>query len=385
MHLKERFEELGINLKTKTIFGPDVFANIANSTSHFGKKALIVTTSRYLIRSGVITQLLGYLKARGIICEVSKPASANPKTHEINAICSVFKNKKIDFIIGIGGGSSIDAAKAIAVLLGSGKDNIENYLLSGEELPVSTLPIVAIPTTAGSGSEVSQAAIITDEKKILKLAIRGKYIIPSLAALDPMLTLTVPYELTKFSGFDVFTHAFESFISKKSTPFSEKLSKEAMRIVIEVLPQLLRDLSNLELRSQMMFASLIAGVNLIDVGTCLPHRMQYPMGALTDMPHGLGLAILYPAWIKKVREAKLEKLKNLDTVFRKCKEKCDPLDKIEEFLTDLDMENHLKKKYSISENIESLTSKVKNSLENDPVYRPGVVEEIYAISLRKEA
>lgn len=379
--LRKKSNIFEISLKTKVIFGINSLEKIGSEVKVFGKRGLLVTTSKYLIKSGLAAKINEELKRVKIKCYITSKVSPNPKTKEINNIYRIFWNKPIDFVIGLGGGSSIDAAKAIAVLLGHNKNNIEEYLIKDKEPSSLTLPIIAIPTTAGSGSEVTAGAILTDVKRKLKAGIRGKAIIPSLAILDPMLTLSVPYNITKFTGFDVFAHALESFLSKKSNPFSDLLAIKSMKIVINTLLILLKNLDSIELRSKMLFASLIAGINLIDVGTCLPHRLQYPMGAFTDMPHGLGLAIIYPEWLRKIKMAKLRKIEALRDIFKQPIN--DPIQEIDNFLDKLQINDNLKSKYYIPSDMKLLCSKIKGNLDNDPIYLEGIVEEIYTSLINK--
>ena len=199
-------------------------------------------------------------------------------------------------IIGFGGGSAMDGAKAIAAGIKS-KEDIEVYFYQGKEPGEDTLPVIAIPTTAGTGSELSKAAILTDEVRKVKTGIRGNALYPLTAIVDSCFTETVPFRITMETGFDVLAHAAESYISRAASPYTRVQSETAIQIAGQYLPRLAECLSDAEAREKMSFASMIMGINLGNASTCLPHRLQYPLGAHTDTSHGAGLAALFTAWI----------------------------------------------------------------------------------------
>jgi len=169
---------------------------------------------------------------------------------------------------------------------------IEPFFYGGRE-PGKVLPLVAIPTTAGTGSELSKAAIITDESRKIKKGIRGAALYPKVAIVDSVFTESVPYNITMETGFDVLAHGLESYISKSASPYTEMQSEQALRIVGTYLPALAENLQDREAREKMSFASMIMGINLGHASTCLPHRMQYHLGAHTDTSHGAGLEALF--------------------------------------------------------------------------------------------
>nr|MCR5102673.1 iron-containing alcohol dehydrogenase [Butyrivibrio sp.] len=206
--------------------------------------------------------------------------------------------------------SAIDAAKAVAVGIVSEID-IEDFLIQGIEPPNETLPIIAIPTTSGTGAELTKGAIISSREMKVKSGIRGEHVVPKVAIVDPIYTYSLPLNVTMESGFDVFTHAAESYCAIKANPFSEMLSEKAIKIVGTALPRLKNNLEDIEAREMMSFASHIMGFNVKNVGNCLPHRLQYPIGVETETSHGVGLISLYPAWMKYEQEVASEKINNI--------------------------------------------------------------------------
>ena len=222
--------------------------------------------------------------------------TANPKLDEVNKGIDIAIENNVKVVIGVGGGSALDAAKTIAAGTGA-KEHIDKYFFGGIQPDERTLPIVAIPTTSGTGSEMSKSGILSCTEKKIKTGVRGENLYPSVAIVDPELTYTVPMRITMETGFDVLAHAVESYLSKASNYFTHILSEQAIAIVAKELPALAGDINNHAAREKMSYASMIMGINLGNASTVLPHRMQYPIGALTDTSHGTGLATIYPAWI----------------------------------------------------------------------------------------
>ena len=187
-------------------------------------------------------------------------------------------------------------AKAVAAGAGTSED-IDEYFYNGRELVDHVLPVIAIPTTAGTGSELSKAAIITDDVRRIKSGIRGAGLYPKVAIVDSIFTESVPYHITMETGFDVIAHAMESYISNAASPFTRMQSEYAAAIAGKMLPRLASDMQDTEARKYMSYASMIMGINLGNASTGLPHRLQYPLGAMTDTSHGAGLSALYTAWV----------------------------------------------------------------------------------------
>lgn len=294
-----------LEMTTKTYFGNKCVEDALNRERDIiGEKTLLITSSKTLEKIGAVKELMSWIDAEVI---VYNSISANPDVLEIRVAVKLGKDNDVSSVIGFGGGSAIDAAKACAVGIVSDID-IEEYLVKGLIIPDNTLPIVAIPTTAGSGAELSKGAIISSRARGIKSGIRGERVVPSVAIVDPTYTYTLPFEVTMESGFDVFTHAIESFCSLNANPFSEMLSEKAIRIVGEMLPRLAKNLNDKEARGEMSFASHIMGYNVKNVGNCLPHRLQYPIGAATKTSHGAGLIALYPSWMKHEERVNREKV-----------------------------------------------------------------------------
>lgn len=371
-----------LNIPTKVYFGRDILKEIISEQRETIKgTVLIVTTGRSLIRLGHLERFkemisdLPHVRKIVIFDEIS----ANPRLSEVEKGAKLGKQESVDMVIGFGGGSAIDAAKAIAVGIGH-DERIGEFFYNHKEPTGRTLPILAIPTTSGTGSELSKAAIITDDEKKVKGGIRGTALYPRLAIVDSQLTETVPFKITMETGFDVLAHAIESYISKAATPYTEMQSEYAIQIVGKYLPRLADNLEDVEAREKMSFASMIMGINLGNASTCLPHRLQYPVGAHTDTSHGQGLAALFPAWMHyecKYSGDKLKKVMELLTD-TDCRNEADMVEVMNRFISDLGLPLSLREIGITESMIEQMADEVTGNIQNDPASQEKeIIKEIY--------
>lgn len=288
-----------LEIPTKIYFGRGIaFQALAKEKFFLNGNVLIVTTGRSLTRLGYVEKLKKELQNLPNVKSVAiyDQISANPQLQEITKAAEKGKENLTDIVVGFGGGSAIDAAKAVAAVIGTG-NSVEAYFYRHIEPDERTLPVVAIPTTAGTGSELSKAAILSDYEKNKKGGVRGKNLYPKLAIVDSVFTETVPLHITMETGFDVLAHAIESYVSKAASPFTKMLSEQVISTAGKALMELKEDIQNKEAREKMSYASMIMGINLGNASTAMPHRLQYPLGAYTKTSHGSGLAAIYPTWI----------------------------------------------------------------------------------------
>lgn len=379
-------EKFQIDIPTKVFWGRGIIESALKQNSELvSGNILIVTTGRSLRRLGYIDQLVQTLNSLENVKStmVSRDISANPRVSEVNEIIENARNKNIDLLIGFGGGSAIDAAKAAAAGIGA-HEKIDDYFYKGKEPSDKTLPIIAIPTTAGTGSELSKAAILSDPESVVKGGVRGINIYPRIALVDPTYTDSVPLNATMETGFDVLAHAVESYVSKKSSTFTQMLSERAVSIVGEYLPRLYENLHDVEARDQMSYASMTMGINLGNASTALPHRMQYPIGAHTDTSHGCGLAILYPAWISYEYDYSQEKVKRILELLIGCKP--DSKEKAVKQLRDFEERLGIGKRLTdigIKQGeVQILADEVTGNIANDPASEANdVIKKIYQMSM----
>lgn len=378
-----------IIIPTKVYFGRNIWRKeLKKQETLLQGNIMIVTTGRSLQRLGYVNELHKQIQqcvyARKVI--VFDNISANPKLSEVQSGILLGQQEEIDVIVGFGGGSAIDAAKAIAAGVRE-NEGIEALFYQGKEPGADTLPIIAIPTTAGTGSELSKAAIITDEERKVKTGIRGKALYPLAAIVDSCFTESVPFQTTMETGFDVLAHAIESYISKAASPYTRMQSEMAVRIVGEYLPRLAERLSDTEAREKMSFASMIMGINLGNASTCLPHRMQYPIGAHTDTSHGAGLAALFIAWVGceyPYASEKLEKVTELLTRNRinGCR---DCQKEIHQFIKLLRLPTSLQELGVERAELAIMASEVTGNIKNDPAgQEEGIISKIYEAAWQEE-
>lgn len=288
-----------LEIPTKVYFGREIaFQALTEEKDFFNGNVLIVTTGRSLSRLGYVEKLERELQnlpnVKSVV--IYDQISANPQLQEVTKAAEKGKENRTDIVVGFGGGSAIDAAKAVAAVIGTG-NSVETLFYQHIEPDERTLPVVAIPTTAGTGSELSKAAILSDYEKHKKGGVRGKNLYPKLAIVDSVFTETVPLHITMETGFDVLAHAIESYVSKVASPFTKILSEQVISMAGKALMELEEDIQNKEAREKMSYASMIMGINLGNASTAMPHRLQYPLGAYTKTSHGSGLAAIYPTWI----------------------------------------------------------------------------------------
>lgn len=378
-----------ITIPTKVYFGRNIWKKaLREQEAGLRGNVMLVTTGRSLRRLGYVDelykQLLQCVYVENVI--LFEDISANPKLSEVHSGIQLGRQEKIDIIVGFGGGSAIDAAKAIAAGVRA-QEGIEAFFYQGKEPGTDTLPVIAMPTTAGTGSELSKAAIITDETKKIKAGIRGRALYPLVAIVDSCFTESAPFQVTMETGFDVFAHAAESYISKAASPYTKMQSEAAVQIVGEYLPRLVCCLSDVEARERMSFASMIMGINLGNASTCLPHRLQYPIGAHTDTSHGTGLAALYPAWIRYEYEyapEQVEKILKLLTG-RDIRGVDDCTETIQQFIKSIGLKPSLQGIGVTKGQLRVMAEEVSGNIGNDPVSQEeGIILKLYEMAWQEE-
>lgn len=253
-----------------------------------GKKALIVT-DKVMIQLGNCAKVETALKNQGIDYVIYSEIVGEPTDTMIENGLKVYKENGCDFLVALGGGSPIDSMKAIGSLVVNG-GNISDYM--GKVIDVEMPPLVAIPTTAGTGSEATQFTIITDTKKDIKMLLKGKVLMPKLAIIDPQFTMTAPPKITAATGLDALCHAVEAYTSRKAQTLSDSFAMSAVKRIFKSLPVAFKDGKNEEARIQMSVAALEAGIAFNNASVTIIHGMSRPIGALFHVAHGLSNAML---------------------------------------------------------------------------------------------
>ena len=253
-----------------------------------GKKALIVT-DKVMIELGNCAKIETALKNQSIAYSVYSEVTGEPTDVMIEKGLKMYKEEACDFMVALGGGSPLDAMKAIGSLVENG-GNISDYM--GKEIDAKMPPMVAVPTTAGTGSEATQFTIITDTKKDIKMLLKGKVLIPDIAVIDPQFTMTAPPKITAATGLDALCHATEAYTSRKAQTLSDTFALSAVKRIFRYLPEAFKDGSNVEARVQMSVAALEAGIAFNNASVTIIHGMSRPIGALFHVAHGISNAML---------------------------------------------------------------------------------------------
>ena len=253
-----------------------------------GTKALIVT-GQSMIRQGHVATLEALLDAQHVAHERFSEISGEPTDVMIDAGLAVYQQAGCDFTIGFGGGSALDAAKAIAVSAATGEKIVT---FKGRAVDGPAAPIVCIPSTAGTGSEATKSTIITDTANDEKLLLVGESILPTLAIVDPVFTMAMPQSVTVATGMDALTHAVEAYTSRKAFPESDLFCLSAVKRIFANLPRAVGDGSDVEARNEMAIAAYEAGVGIANSSVTVVHGLSRPIGALFHVPHGISNAML---------------------------------------------------------------------------------------------
>jgi len=280
-------------------FGPGCVEQVGERAREYGAKKTLIVTDRAFQSLGIVETVSRALARAEIESLIYDGVITEPTTEQVEEGFKIYQKKGCNSLIGLGGGSCIDAAKSIAVLATNG-GRIQDYEGRGK-VRKGRAPLIAIPTTAGTGSEVSRGAVITDTQRNVKFIVWSPEIVPDEAMEDPLLTLTMSPSITASSGMDALTHAIEGYISLREAnlgygppPLVRYMALPAIELISQNLRQAWANGKDIEARSNMMLGQLLAGFTFANSGTALAHGMARPLGAYFHIPHGLANAIVLP-------------------------------------------------------------------------------------------
>ena len=274
------------------VVGAGSLKRLPELAKNLKKSKAYIISGPHLEKIGMVDKCREALKAAGIESDSFTQTEGNPSTDTVAKAAEGFKSSKADFIVAFGGGSPLDVAKAVAVIASYG-GNITDYE-GGGKVPGPVVPMIAIPTTAGTGSEVTAFSVITDHSRNYKLTVVSNYLLPAYAILDPELITTVPKSTAAACGIDAMVHALEAFISKAASPFSDLFAKEALRLIGTSIRDYVLDRSNLAACEAMLTGSLFAGIAFSHARLGDVHAMSHPVSAYFDIAHGVANAVLLP-------------------------------------------------------------------------------------------
>lgn len=290
-----------------TVVGTNVLGEAAPLLKKMGNKAFIVT-GKHVAVSNMMKQLTALLDENGIGCVIFDGITGEPTDTMIENGVEMLKSSGCDFIIGIGGGSPLDSAKAIAAMAVN-EGSIADY--NGKEITGEILPLAAIPTTAGTGSEATKFTVITDSEKGIKMLLKGDVLVPKLAIVDSSFTVGAPKSVTSATGLDALTHAVEAYTSRKAFSMTDTLAVSAVKRIMKYLPIAYKEPDNSLAREQMSIAALEAGICINNSSVTIVHGMSRPIGALFHVPHGMSNAMLLKECLSFVVSGAYEKFANL--------------------------------------------------------------------------
>lgn len=352
---------------TQLIFGSGRLEELKEVAPKYGSKCLLVC--RPLEGSLKLTyqrveNLLNSVNVEVIFFDEIIP---NPTIEGIEkGVITAVKNQ-VDFVLGVGGGSVMDSAKLIALLhnpegvINWGKalisyDHPFNYVASKQH----TLPFIAVSTTSGTGSQCTQAAVISDNQKKEKITLFHLDLFPKVAIIDPELMTSVPKGVTAATGFDAFTHAFESYLGSRTSPLTKQMSFQAIELVIENLPKAIKEPNNVEYRTQLAWADTLAGMCLSNGGADLPHPLGEIIGGICPrIAHGETLAMVYPSYLEYKKNISPDKFKEIAVFLGLKKDPSELSSKIIELLNITDLSNACKRA--------ELTQEEKNEILTHPL------------------
>lgn len=313
----------------RIVSGVDALHEAADAIKALGKKALIVT-DEMMEKLGNLDKVTEMLEDNGIQYAVENGINGEPDDGMILHGLSVYREEKCDFLIALGGGSPIDSMKAIAMLAACGGVPAD-YM--SKKVTRKLSPMVAVPTTAGTGSEATQFTIITDAASQVKMLLKGPALMPDLAIIDPMFTMTAPKGVTAATGVDALTHAIEAYTSRKAQPLSDTFAVSACQRIFASLKQVWENGQDTQGRIQMSLAALEAGMAFNNASVTIVHGMSRPIGALFHVPHGISNAMLLSVCLEYVLDGAMERFAQLSRACGFAKEEDSDGEAAQAFLT----------------------------------------------------
>ena len=286
-------------------FGVGALETLADELIHWGTNTALVITDAGVNKAGLIEPIQEQLDKAEVATSIFAGSEPEPTLSKLDTLADEYRKKRFDILLAVGGGSSIDTAKGLSVLVTHGGKGIDS--LGTNLVPGPCIPVVAVPTTAGTGSEATNIAIFGDTERQLKLAIVSPYIFPRLSIVDPTLTYGCPANVSAASGLDALVHAIECYTGKKANTFTDALALEAISLIAGSLRTAVADGSNEEARNHMSEAAMLGGIMIVNSGTTAVHAMAYPLGARFHVPHGVANSLLLPYVMEQNFCSNLEK------------------------------------------------------------------------------
>lgn len=358
----------------KIIFGVNSIESLGEILNNYNVSKTLIVTDKGVYGAGLIKKPKEIIESAGIIIDVISNVRPEPPISHVKELLKKIKDNEYDMLIGIGGGSSMDATKILSVLI-TNDEPLENFL-GIEKIRKPGIPTLLIPTTAGTGSEVTPNAIVTDLNKHLKIGIVSRYLIATVVILDPTMTLGLPKHITASTGIDALTHSLESYISKKANLLSDMFSLKSIGLILKSIRTAYEDGSDINARNDMLIGSLLGGMALTSAGTAGVHALAYPLGGRYGVPHGIANSMMLIPVFQYNMTAVIDKIADIadlldfDTGGFSVKEKAETvLEYLESLIHDLNIPADLKE-YGVEsshlDDIADAAMKVTRLLDNNP-------------------
>lgn len=385
--MSDLVQAFGIDLPTRVRFGPGSRRAVGTVAAAYGPRTVLVTGTSFAANPAAADVLTALAEA-GVTVAGHVTVHGEPDDPGVLALVRRLDTAETDCIVAVGGGSPLDLAKAAAI-----RPSAERLaaLLAGERTEMPGLPVIALPTTARSGAEVSHAAIILDRGAGRKRGVRGRGVAAREALVDPELMVGAPPRVAAAAGFDAIAHAVETSASRAASPFVLALAGAALPRLLGAVPQVVADLHDPGPWSDASYAAMLMGVNLANSTTCLPHRLQYPVGAATGTAHAMGVAALFPAWLERtvlVAPASLARLARAARLVTDAEDDDDTTaaatlaQRIGEHLDATGMRHRLSDLGVRATDLDDLVAAVEGSVANDPGFSETAdLRHLYAASL----
>jgi len=325
------------HIPTKVIFGKDCLEKITNIVEPFKPNRIMLVTGRKSMKKlGVTDRIIDYLNCRVV---VYNKVEQNPDVTTVENGIRFLKDEKCDLVIGLGGGSAIDTAKAVSVL-SKNQGPVDEYLFGKMKIVDRGVPLIAIPTTAGTGTEVTQYASIIDETKKRKLSLSHEYIHPSIAIVDPTLTDTMPKFVTATTGLDALSQCIEAYWAKDHTPISDIFALNGIALIFNNLVNAFNHAENIAFRGKMALAALFSGIAISITKTTIVHSVSYPLTTHFKISHGLACALTLPSFIRYNSKVVRQRIYNIARTIG-AEDVEDLVGKVEELISSLEVAKRL--------------------------------------------
>ncbi len=302
------------NIPASVVTGAGASRELAVHAKRLGATRALIVTDEFMVGSGVVAPFVALLKDAGIAVEIFAEVQPDPSVGNVDAGLAALRAAKADLVVSVGGGSPIDCAKAVAVLA-TNPGTVRDFM-GYEKIPRPGVPHIAIPTTAGTGSEVTRASVITDTARDEKMLLMSVQIVPAVALVDYELTMSMPPGLTAAVGVDTLTHAIEAYVSRKANGVTDPIALSCVDLCARHLRKAVHEGSNRPAREAMSLAACQGGMAFGNASVALVHGMSRPIGALFHVPHGISNAMLLPAVTRFSLRGALERYARIARVFR---------------------------------------------------------------------